>query len=140
MTALITAPRVGYGPSAACPSTYTRSKNQLTNLDGTAQMSANIRHPKRNYGALMRVLAYLIAAAAYVWREQIEFSFSRRQFVVLIVVLEILSLQRCLFVRVRRASQPPKSMAGVTGFIGRHTLEIHATELISSPHCKGYGP
>ena len=78
----------------------------------------------------MRVLACLIATAAYVWREQVEFSFSRPQFVVFIVILGTLSLQLCLFLRGPTRIQPPRKIAGALGFIGRHTLEIYAVELI----------
>ena len=80
----------------------------------------------------MRLLACLIAAAVYVWREQIEFSFSQLQFAVFILVLSILSLRLCLFLRGPTRIQPPKMLAGVLGFIGRHTLEIYAIELIAS--------
>jgi non-ribosomal peptide synthetase-like protein len=83
---------------------------------------------RRNWG-LMRLLACMIAAAAYVWREQIEFSFSQPQFIVFIVILVILSVQLCLFLRGPTRFQPPKLMASTLGFIGRHTLEIYAIEL-----------
>jgi hypothetical protein len=78
----------------------------------------------------MRLLACVIAAAAYVWQEQIEFSFSQRQFEVFIFILGMLSLQLCLFLRGPTRFQPPKMIAGALGFIGRHTLEIYAVELI----------
>jgi len=78
---------------------------------------------------LMRLLACLIAAAVYVWREQIEFSFSQIQFAVFIVVLTILSLRLCVFLRGTTRFQPPKLVADALGFIGRHTLEIYAIEL-----------
>jgi non-ribosomal peptide synthetase-like protein len=83
---------------------------------------------RRNWG-LMRLLVCLIAAAAYVWREQIEFSFSRPQYIVFIVILGIWSLQLCLFLRGPTRFQPPKLIANTLGFIGRHTLEIYALEL-----------
>jgi hypothetical protein len=79
----------------------------------------------------MRLLACLIAAALYVWREQIEFSFSQLQFAVFILVLSILSLRLSLFLRGPTRIQPPKAIAGALGFIGRHTLEIYAIELIA---------
>ena len=89
----------------------------------------------------MRLLACLIAAAVYVWREQIEFSFSQLQFAVFILVLSILSLRLCLFLRGPTRIQPPKLIAGALGFIGRHTLEIYAIELIGfRTHRKGDGP
>ena len=77
----------------------------------------------------MRLLACLIAAAVYVWREQIEFSFSQLQFAVFILILSILSVRLCLFLRGPTRLQPPKLVADALGFIGRHTLEIYAIEL-----------
>jgi hypothetical protein len=82
----------------------------------------------KNLG-LMRLLACLIASAVYVWREQIEFSFSQIQFAVFIVVLIILSLRLSVFMRGTTRFQPPKLVADTLGFIGRHTLEIYAIEL-----------
>jgi len=105
-------------------------QKSATNLEGTGQFPASIPHSTSNSGGLMRVLACLIAAAASVWREQIEFSFSRRQFIVFIVILGILSLQLILFLRGPTRFQPPKFIAGALGFIGRHTLVIYAIELI----------
>ncbi|HKO60324.1 MAG TPA: TraX family protein, partial [Pyrinomonadaceae bacterium] len=83
---------------------------------------------KKNLG-IMRTLACLIAAAVYVWREQIEFSFSQLQFAVFILILGSLSVGLCLFLRGPTRIQPPKLVANVLSFIGRHTLEIYAIEL-----------
>lgn len=58
-----------------------------------------------------------------------EFSFAQLQFVVFIIVLGILSLRLCFFLRGPTRIQPPKLVASVLGFIGRHTLEIYAIEL-----------
>ena len=77
----------------------------------------------------MRLLACLIAATAYLWREQMEFSFSQLQFAVFILILTILSVRLCLFLRGPTRIQPPKRVADVLRFIGRHTLEIYAIEL-----------
>jgi len=96
----------------------------ITDLSGTAALDKK----RKNFG-LMRLLACLIAAAVYVWREQIEFSFSQLQLVVFILVLSILALRLCLFLRGPTRIQPPKLVANVLGFIGRHTLEIYAIEL-----------
>jgi hypothetical protein len=100
----------------------------VINLNGTAQISAPL-NTRREHLGLMRLLACLITAAAYVWREQIEFDFSQLQFVVFILGMGILSLQLCLFQRGPTRIQPPKLIAGALGFIGRHTLEIYAIEL-----------
>jgi non-ribosomal peptide synthetase-like protein len=102
----------------------------VANLNGSVQISAPLPQPTRTNWGLMRVLACLVAAGAYVWREQIEFTFSQRQFEVFIFILGILSLQLCLFLRGPTRIQPPKLIAGALGFIGRHTLEIYAIELI----------
>ena len=100
----------------------------VTNLNGTVQIPAP--HTTRKNWGLMRLLACLIAASVYVWQEQMEFSFSKLQFVVFILGLSILSVQLCLFRRGTTRLQPPKLIAGALGFIGRHTLEIYAIELI----------
>jgi non-ribosomal peptide synthetase-like protein len=104
-------------------------QKSVYNLNGTTRISGTIPHLKINNWGLVRLLACLIAAAAYVWREQIEFWFSRPQFVVFIVILGVLSLQLCLFLRGPTRIQPPKWIASALGFIGRHTLEIYAIEL-----------
>ncbi len=101
---LITAPRDGCGPSSACHNAYTWITNRRTNLNGTAQISAPLNTRARKHWGLMRVLACLIAAAVYVWREQIEFSFSQLQFAVFILVLSILSLRLVFSCVVRHAS------------------------------------
>jgi non-ribosomal peptide synthetase-like protein len=99
-------------------------QKSVTSANGPAKIST-----ANNWG-LMRLLACLLAAAAYIWREQIEFSFTRPQFVVFILILSILALQLCLFLRGPTRFQPPKFIAGALGFVGRHTLEIYALELI----------
>jgi non-ribosomal peptide synthetase-like protein len=103
-------------------------QNSTPKLNGT-RISASVPRAKRKHWGLVRVLACVIAAAAYVWREQLEFSFSQPQFVVFIAILAIWSLQLCLFLRGPSRVQPPKLIASALGFIGRHTLEIYAIEL-----------
>jgi hypothetical protein len=102
----------------------------VTNLNGTVQTSATLPRPTRKNWGLLRLLACLVATTVYVWREQIEFSFTQVQFVVFILILGILSLQLCLYLRGPARIQPPKLVAAALGFIGRHTLEIYAIELI----------
>ena len=99
----------------------------VSNLDGTIQISAP--DTRRSNLGLMRLVACLIAATVYVWREQIEFSFSQIQYAVFILILSILSVRLCVFLRGTTRFQPPKFIADVLGFIGRHTLEIYAIEL-----------
>jgi surface polysaccharide O-acyltransferase-like enzyme len=100
----------------------------VTNSNGTTQISAPLNTGRKHLG-LMRLAACLIAAAVYVWREQIEFSFTQIQYTVFILVLTILSLRLCFFLRGATRFQPPKFVADTLGFIGRHTLEIYAIEL-----------
>jgi len=99
-----------------------------TNLNGTNQISPLPGTGRKHLG-LMRLVACLIAAAVYVWREQMEFSFSQIQYAVFILVLTILALRLCVFLRGTTRFQPPKLVADTLGFIGRHTLEIYAIEL-----------
>ena len=80
----------------------------------------------------MRLLACLVAAVAYIWQEQIEFSFPQIPFAVFILGVGFLSISLCLFLRGKSPIQPPRAIAGVMGFIGRHTLEIYAIQLIAS--------
>jgi non-ribosomal peptide synthetase-like protein len=96
--------------------------------DKPVSETARVATTRRNLG-VMRLLACLIAGAAYVWREQIEFSFPQLPFVVFILVLSVLSLRLCLFRRGLARVQPPKIVAGVLGFTARHTLVIYAIEL-----------
>jgi len=96
--------------------------------NGTAPDSAQLNNRRRSLG-LMRLLACLIAAGAYVWREQIEFSFTQIQYAVFILILTILALRLCLFLRGPTRFQPPKLVADALGFIGRNTLVIYAIEL-----------
>ncbi len=103
-----------------------------TDTDGAAQSSAPIKHAITKNAGLMRLLACLIAAVAYIWQEQIEFSFPQIPFAVFILGVGILSISLCLFLRGQSRIQPPKAIAGVMGFIGRHTLEIYAIQLAVS--------
>jgi len=80
----------------------------------------------------MRILACLVAASVYIWQEQLEFSFPQTQLTVVIVGIGVLSIALCLFLRGPSRVQPPVAIAGVLGFIGRHTLEIYAVQLAVS--------
>lgn len=84
-------------------------------------MAGNVGH--------MRLLACLVAVAAYIWQEQREYSFPQAHFAVFVVGVGILSLIMCLFKRGPSYVQPPVAAAGVLGFIGRRTLEIYAIQL-----------
>jgi hypothetical protein len=80
----------------------------------------------------MRALACLVAAAVYVWQEQLEFRFLRTPFVAFMLGVGVVTV--CLFLFRKGASrvQPPKTMAQALRFTGRHTLEIYALQLALS--------
>ena len=82
--------------------------------------------------ALMRLVACVVAAIAYVWQEQREYLFPTFQFAVFILCIGALSVTLCLFHRGPSRIQPPAAMAGFLRFIGRHTLEIYAIQLAGS--------
>jgi hypothetical protein len=82
--------------------------------------------------ALMRLLACLIAAVAYVWQEQQEFSFPPIHLAVVVLGVGTLSAGLYLFRRGPSRVQPPEPIGAVLRFIGRHTLEIYAIQLAGS--------
>ena len=86
---------------------------------------------KENFG-LMRLLVCCVAAGAYIWQEQGEFLFSPIQLAIVILLVGFMSLGLCLFVRGPSPIQPPKPLAHVLHFIGRHTLQIYAIQLAGS--------
>lgn len=100
--------------------------------DGAAQSSVPFKQAVIKNAGLMRGVACLIAAIAYIWQEQVEFSFPRTPFTVFILGVALLSISLCLFMRGPSRVQPPAAIAGVMGFIGRHTLEIYAVQLAAS--------
>lgn len=83
---------------------------------------------KKNIG-LLRLLTCLIAAVVYIWREQLEFLFSKLYFSIFVLGVGILSLSLCFFFRGSSGIQPPELIATILRFIGRHTLEIYAIQL-----------
>jgi hypothetical protein len=93
--------------------------------------SPPVRGMTDNLG-LMRLLVCCIAAAAYIWQEQKEFRFSPIQLAVVIVLVGVMSLGLCVFVRGPSPIQPPEPLARILHFIGRHTLEIYAIQLAGS--------
>jgi len=113
-----------------CQRMYADSKS-ATDLDGEAQTTVPRENAIANVG-LMRLLACVIAAVAYIWQEQVEFSFSQIPFTVFVGGVVFLSISLCLFLRGPSRIQPPTAIAGVMGFIGRHTLEIYAIQLAAS--------
>jgi hypothetical protein len=81
---------------------------------------------------LIRLAACVVAAPAYVWQEQKEFSFPPLPFTIVVLELVALSACLCLFRRGPSRLQPPASAAGVVRFIGRRTLLIYAVQLAGS--------
>jgi hypothetical protein len=114
-----------------CQRMYAEGRS-ATDTDGAAQSLVPLKHAITKNAGLMRLLACLIAAVAYIWQEQIEFSFPRIPFAVFILGVGFLSISLCLFLRGRSRIQPPEAIAGVMGFIGQHTLEIYAVQLAAS--------
>ena len=77
----------------------------------------------------MRVLAGLVAAAVYVWQEQVEYVFPPIPFAVVILGVGVAALCLLLFRRGPSRLQPPDMIARALRFTGRHTLEIYALQL-----------
>jgi hypothetical protein len=77
-------------------------------------------------------VACLVAAVGYVWQEQREYSFPQVYFAAFIFSISVWSANLCLFQRGPSRVQPPKALAAVLRFIGRHTLEIYAIQLAGS--------
>jgi hypothetical protein len=102
-----------------------------TDADGAAQCSAPVERAITN-ATLMRLLACLIAVFAYIWQEQVEFSFPQIPFAVFILGVGFLSISLCQFRRGPSRIQLPKAIARVIGFTGRHTLGIYAIQLAAS--------
>ena len=100
--------------------------------DGVAQCPAAHTHALTQKPGQMRLLACFIAAAVYVWQEQIEFLFSQVQFATVTLGIGALSLGLCLFLRGPCRIQPPEPIAGALRFFGRHTLEIYFIQLAGS--------
>jgi len=81
-------------------------------------------------GFLISAAICVVTALVYVRQEQNEFHFSPVQFKTFAICLAVLSLAFCLFARGKSRIQLPNFAAGAMRFIGRHTLEIYALELV----------
>ena len=103
-----------------------------TDVDGTAQGATPPGRAIPENLHLMRLLACFVASVAYVWQEQMEFSFSQIHLTAVILGVGVLSLSLCLFQRGPSRIQTPEPIAGALCFIGRHTLEIYAIQLAGS--------
>jgi len=134
----ITANIVDYGAEGwlwalfgLCQRMYVDS-DSATEVDGTAQTLTLPAHAMIGNVNRMRLLACFVAAAVYVWQEQMEFSFSQVHFTAFILGVGMLSLILCLFQRGPSRIQPPEPIADTLRFIGRRTLEIYAIQLAGS--------
>jgi peptidoglycan/LPS O-acetylase OafA/YrhL len=99
---------------------------------GTADGTRGVPGPTltaTDTAGLMRLLACFLAAVAFVWQEQKEFSFPAVHLAVVILGLGVLSVSLCLFKRGESRFQPPDKIASALRFVGRHTLEIYAIQL-----------
>jgi len=114
-----------------CQRMYVDSRT-ATDMDDTAQYPATHMHAMTQKLGQMRLLACFVAAAVYVWQEQIEFLFSQVQFATVTLGIGALSLGLCLFLRGPSRIQPPEPIAGALRFFGRHTLEIYFIQLAGS--------
>lgn len=114
---------------------YQRMYVDNESVSGGNNTAKNLAFPLRGTvqkTGLMRMLACLVAAAIYVWQEQLEFSFALTQFSVFIVAVGVLSVILCFFRRGPSRIQPSEPLAGILHFTGRHTLEIYAIQLAGS--------
>jgi len=104
----------------------------FSSLDETLEKSELTEHGMKQNWRLMRLPACLIAAAVYVWQEQVEFEFSDFQFIVVAVGVAVLSCVLSFFVRGPSRLQPPQAVAVPLRWLGRHTLEIYVIQLAGS--------
>jgi uncharacterized membrane protein len=89
-------------------------------------------HAKTQGAGVVRLLTCSLAALAYIWGEQREYSFAHVHFVAFILGVGVLCLTLCRFRRAASPLQPPQAVASTLRFIGRHTLEIYAIQLAGS--------
>ena len=114
-----------------CQRQYVDGISAVGSVGETQRSSASALAATETAG-LMRLLACLVAAVAFVWQEQKEFSFPAVQLAVVILGVGVLSASLCLFMRGESRVQPPEQIASTLRFIGRHTLEIYAIQLAVS--------
>ena len=114
-----------------CQRTYVNGRTASITSIAPRDLQSKSQTGVQSPGA-MRLLACLVAWSVWVWQEQLEYSFSENQFVILVVGVGILSLWMCLFSRGPSRVQTPAFVTGILHFIGRHTLEIYAFQLAGS--------
>lgn len=100
-------------------------------VDGDTTAYSSTRVLKPNWRR-MRLLICPVTAVVYIWEEQLEFSFSDSQLVVVSLFVSLLSIALFLFVRGPSRIQPPEPISGALRFLGRHTLEIYVIQLAGS--------
>ena len=87
-----------------------------------------------------RLLACLLAAAVFIWQEQMKYGFLQIQLAALILGVGITAAVLCLFRRGPSRIQPPEPLAGALRYVGRHTLDIYAIQLAGSELFVGLAP
>ena len=112
-----------------CHRIYLDSKSDVA---APAQSSAPPAPAMKENAGRMRLLACVAAVVVYVWQEQREYSYPQIQFAVFIVGICVWAASLCLFLRGPSRIQPPEAISGALRFIGRHTLEIYAIQLVVS--------
>jgi uncharacterized membrane protein len=73
----------------------------------------------------------LIAALFHIWEQQNEFTFPAAYFAVLVAGIAVLASVLVTYRRRPSVIQPPVPIAGPLRFIGHHTLEIYALQMIA---------
>jgi hypothetical protein len=120
-----------WGLFGLCQRIYIDGRSAADGHGAAQSPEASTRARTWNAGVI-RLAAGLVAAVAYVWGEQREYHFAPIQLAAFILGLGALSLALSRFHRAASPVQPPKGMAGILRFIGRHTLEIYAIQLAGS--------
>lgn len=100
--------------------------------DSTRPKEALSAHGPPVYGGAMRLFACFLAAAFYIWQEQVEYAFPYIHLGVVILGIGLLCFSLCFFARGRSPVQPPGPAAALIRFMGRYTLEIYAVQLAGS--------
>lgn len=111
-----------------CQRMYLERRSLIDNVDTSQSSSAAVSTIPESIG-LMRLFGCFVAAVAYLWQEQIEFSFTEVQFTVFFLGTVLMSWSLCLFQRAPSRIQPGVFIGSTLHFIGRHTLALYAIPL-----------
>lgn len=99
---------------------------------GATQDQNSPQRDLTRHARIMRVVACIVAATAFVWQEQLEYEFDQIQLACLAFTVAVVSLALLRFQRGPSRLQPPEPIACTLRFFGRHTLEIYAIQLAGS--------